>query len=282
MTPSDQRFLGLLKGLLRPLIRTLIARGVTAPAFYKLIKSVYVEVAHKDFALGAEPPTDSRITLLTGVHRRDVRAILTDDSDAWETRRSKSAMLATVLGQWSARRDYLDAQGGPIALPRVASEGPSFEALVSDINTDIRPRTVLDELLRQNLVVETTEGFLELAADARQGPASDEDKLVFFAANVGDHIAAASENLMSDAPPFFERSVFYNQLSEDAVDAIEANARSLSQDVLEELNTQSEALRTEQQSDAEGTERYRLGIYFYRESAVPLDATPKDQKDEDE
>lgn len=282
MTSNDQKFLGILKGLMRPLIRTLIARGVTAPAFYKLIKSVYVDVAHKDYALGDEPPTDSRITLLTGVHRRDVRAILSDESDAWETRRSKTAMLATVLGQWMARRDYVDAQGDPIALPRTASGGPSFEALVSDINTDIRPRTVLDELVRQDLVVETADGLLAISADARKGPTSDDDKLVFFAANVGDHIAAASENLMSDVPPFFERSVFYNQLSEGAVDAIEENARALSQDVLEKLNAQSEALRENQSAGTEGAERYRLGIYFYRASDEPQAAPPKDQKDEDE
>lgn len=267
---------------MRPLIRTLIARGVTAPAFYKLIKAVYVDVAHKDFALGSQPTTDSRITLLTGVHRRDVRDILTDDSDAWETRRSKTAMLATVLGQWMARKDYLDAQGNPLDLPRTAPDGPSFEALVSDINTDIRPRTVLDELLRQKLIVETPNGLLAVSDDARKGPASDDDKLVFFAANVGDHIAAASENLMNDAPPFFERSVFYNELSADAVDAIEANARSLSQDILEKLNAQSEALRSDSETHAEGTERYRLGIYFYRASVESQDAPPKDQKDEDE
>lgn len=266
---------------MRPLIRTLIARGVTAPAFYKLVKATYVDVAHKDFRIDAEPPTDSRITLLTGVHRRDVRAILSDDSDAWETRRSKTAMLATVLGQWTARRGYQDEQGNPIALPRVASKGPSFESLVSDINTDIRPRTVLDELLRQKLIVETKDGLLAISQDALKGPASDDDRLVFFASNVGDHIAAATENLMSDTPPFFERSVFYNQLTPDTVDEIEISARALSQDVLEQLNAKSEALRANQDPDVEGTERYRLGIYFYRAPAGSQDAPSKDKTDED-
>jgi len=265
---------------MRPLVRTLIARGITAPAFYKLLKSVYVDVAHEDFRIGDAPPTDSRITLLTGVHRRDVRAILSDESDSWETRRSKTAMFATVLGQWLARRAYQDEKGNPLPLPRTAPEGPSFEALVSDINTDIRPRTVLDELLRQGLVVESEDGLLAISEMARKGPGSDDDRLVFFAANVGDHIAAATENLTAETPPFFERAVFYNHLSPDAVDKIETSARDLSQEVLEKLNAESQTLRANETSDGGTKERYRLGIYFYRETDEPQLGPAKDEDDE--
>jgi len=176
MKKEEQKFLSVMKGLMRPLVRVLIAHGISAPAFYKLMKAVYVDVAHKDFRIGSEPPTDSRITLLTGVHRRDVRAILSDDTDSWETRRSKTAMFATVLGQWLSRRGYQDAGGAPLPLARKAENGPSFEALVSDINRDIRPRTVLDELVRQELVVETEDGLLTVSDKARKGPVSDEDR----------------------------------------------------------------------------------------------------------
>lgn len=279
MEPDEQKILSVMKGLMRPLVRVLIARGVTAPAFYKLLKAVYVDVAHEEFRIGDEAPTDSRITLLTGVHRRDVRAILTDDGDTWETRRAKTAILATVLGQWATRRDYRGADGQPLDLPRTAQDEPSFEALVSEINRDIRPRTVLDELLRQDLVTETEDGLLVMSDLARRGPASDEDRLVFFATNVADHIAAASENLIAETPPFFERAVFYNQLAPEAVDQIEANARALSQDVLEKLNAQSEGLRADAEA-VEGTERYRLGIYFYRENAGAEARSAKDEDDE--
>ncbi|MEM9425701.1 MAG: DUF6502 family protein [Pseudomonadota bacterium] len=267
---------------MRPLVRALIARGVTAPAFYKLLKSVYVDVAHEDFRIRAEPPTDSRITLLTGVHRRDVRAILSEDGDAWETKRSKSAMFATVLGQWMARPEYQDAEGNPKPLPRSSENSENFEALVRTVNTDIRPRTVLDELLRQSLVIETEDGLLEISDAARRGPASDDDRLVFFATNVGDHVAAAAENLMAETPPFFERAVFYNNLAPAAVDQIEARARTLSQNVLEALNEESQQLRDEHPNPADPTERYRLGIYFYRETDSPEGVSAKEDGDEND
>ncbi|MEM1066931.1 MAG: DUF6502 family protein [Pseudomonadota bacterium] len=275
-------FRRILKGLIRPLVRTLIARGVTAPAFYRLLKTVYVEVAEKDFRIDDAQPTDSRITLLTGVHRRDVRAILSDPDDSWETARSKTATIATVLGQWMARNGYRDENGTPIPLPRTSEAGPSFEALVQGISRDIRARTVLDEVLRQELVIEDADGMLRIADGALAGPGSPDHKAVFFAANVGDHMAAAAENLLSDPPPFYERAVFYNRLSTASVDQIEARARELAQAALEELNTESSALQQADRALEDGLERYRFGLYFYRESAnAPNDPSEGGDRESD-
>ena len=281
--PQPEPFLRILRGLIRPLVRTLISRGVTAPAVYRLLKSVYVEVAYNDFRIDEAPPTDSRITLLTGVHRRDVRAYLSDPDDSWETTRAKTATFATVLGQWLARPDLRDADGRPIALPRTSAEGPDFERLVQSVSRDIRPRTVLDELLRQELVVEGDDGFLRIGDGAVLGPASNDHKTVFFAANVGDHLAAAADNLLSDDPAFLERAVFYNRLTPASVDRIEAQARNLSQAALETLNAESSELQRADRDHDGPFERYRFGVYFYRDSAAEAggDKTKDDPSESD-
>lgn len=276
--PQSEPFLRVLRGLIRPLVRTLIARGVTAPAFYRLLKSVYVDVAYRDFRIDDAPPTDSRITLLTGVHRRDVRAYLENPDDSWETARAKTATFATVLGQWLARPDLQAPDGGPIALQRTSAEGPDFERLVQSVSRDIRPRTVLDELLRQELVVEDEDGLLRIGEGAVLGPASDDHKIVFFAANVGDHLAAAADNLLSDEPAYLERAVFYNRLTSASVDRVEARARALSQAALEELNAESSELQQADKDDTGPLERYRFGVYFYRDSAA--EAGGKTTKDD--
>mgnify|MGYP006282849129 CR=1 FL=1 len=38
-------FSHMLRGVLRPLVKAMIAKGVTAPAVYRLLKEVFVEVA---------------------------------------------------------------------------------------------------------------------------------------------------------------------------------------------------------------------------------------------
>jgi hypothetical protein len=264
---------------MRPLVRLLIARGVTAPAFYRLLKRVYVQVAHESFRIGSEPPTDSRVALLTGVHRRDVRKILEAGDDGWEEARRKSAAFATVLGRWLARPDLQGPDGAPLPLPRSGAEGRDFDSLVREVSTDIRPRTVLDELLRQGLVTAGEDGLLRVSAAPVAGPGSDEDRLVFFAANVGDHLAAAAGNLLSDTPPFFERSVFYTRLSEPSVDRIEAGARARAQALLEEINRDAGAAQAADRDVADNAARFRIGIYFYRESGSAPDRDDDDNDD---
>ncbi len=278
MSDTDSpSILRVLRGLLRPLVRLMIARGVTAPAFYRLLKSVYVEVAYDEFRIASGPPTDSRVSLLTGVHRRDVRAILSDPDESWSTARAKTVTFATVLGQWMARPDYQTAEGQPIPLPRTGAPGRDFESLVQDVSRDIRPRTILDELMRQGLVAETDDGLLNVTQDALSGPASDEDKVVFFAANVGDHLAAAAENLITDPAPYLERAVFYNRLTPQAVDEVETLARQRAQALLEELNTESSRRQRETSAEGQAQERYRFGVYFYRDRALEADpALPED------
>ncbi|MEM8580546.1 MAG: DUF6502 family protein [Pseudomonadota bacterium] len=279
--PEHSSILRVLRGLLRPLVRLMIVRGVTAPTFYHLLKSVYVEVAHRDFRIDDAPPTDSRVSLLTGVHRRDVRAILSDVDDSWQTTRAKTATFATVLGQWVARPDYQDTDGQPRPLPRSGLPGADFESLVQSVSRDIRPRTVLDELLRQALVRETDDGMLIVSETALAGPASDDDKIVFFAANVGDHLAAAAENLITDPAPFLERAVFYNRLTAEAVDAVEATARERAQEILEELNTQSSRFQGADRDKPDAHERYRFGVYFYREGTLDTAPDTSDDSSED-
>ncbi|GFE65991.1 DUF6502 family protein [Litoreibacter roseus] len=270
--PGRDPLLRVLRGLIRPLVKTLISRGVTAPAFYRLLKKVYVEVAYDEFRIDETAPTDSRISLLTGVHRRDVRDILSDEDKTWETARRKTATFATVFGRWLATPEYQNEDGSPRTLARSGDEGRDFESLVRAVNRDIRPRTVLDELLRQGLVEETADGLLNIAKDAVIGPASEDHKMVFFASNVGDHLAAASENLLSETPPFLERAVFYNRLTGSSVDQIEQKARDLSQSVLEELNRDSKDLQDADRRTTDNTQRYRFGVYFYREGDTTDDS----------
>ena len=258
--------LRVLRGLLRPLVRLLIAHGVTAPNLYRMLKRVYVEVAYDEFRIGEGPPTDSRVSLLTGVHRRDVRDILGEDGEEWESARAKTAAFATVLGQWMGRQDLTGADGRPRPLPRSGAPGADFESLVQSVSRDIRPRTILDELLRQNLVVEGADGLLRVAESALAGPGSSEDRIVFFAANVGDHLSAAAENLLADTPPHFERAVFYTRLSEASVDRIEARARALGQAALEEINRESAELQAGDRMQGDARSRYRFGLYFFRET----------------
>ena len=75
VAPQADRLHGPLTRLLRPLVRLLIRAGVTFPALSDLLRELYVNVAEHDFALADKEQTDSRISLLTGIHRKEVRRL---------------------------------------------------------------------------------------------------------------------------------------------------------------------------------------------------------------
>ncbi|MGB8275288.1 MAG: DUF6502 family protein, partial [Alphaproteobacteria bacterium] len=58
-----------LRRLLRPLVRLLVAEGIPFMYFTNLLKGVFVDVAVEEFRIKGKEQTDSRISLLTGVHR---------------------------------------------------------------------------------------------------------------------------------------------------------------------------------------------------------------------
>ncbi|MEM1382444.1 MAG: DUF6502 family protein [Pseudomonadota bacterium] len=283
--PKDNAFGQVLRGLLRPLVRALIAQGMTAPALYRIIKRVYVEVAERDFRLDDQRPTDSRISMLTGVHRRDVRSFREDPEGENTEASRKVATFATVLGRWLASPETTDGEGRPLPLPRAGRDGPSFEALVEAVSRDIRPRTVLDELVRQGLVSLSEDGeTVELSGDAFLGPADLDQKVYFFAENVGDHIAAAADNLLSDDPPFMERAVYYNRLRSSSVDVLEGRARALATEALVDLNRLAHDRQAEDLDADDGTHRFRFGVFFYRvdEAEEPSDQETASGGDGDE
>lgn len=275
-TPSED-ISTILPGLLRPLVRLLIARGVSFPILQRLLKQVYVTSADEDFRIDGESPTDSRVSLLTGVHRRDVKDLRGAGGEYAAQRRGKT-LLATVVGRWLADPQYRGEDGAPIALHRQTRQGVSFESLVRSINRDVRPRTVLDELLRQGIVEESGPDLFALLPGAVVGPADSEAKLVFFAENVGDHLTAAARNLESDPSPFFERAVFYNRLSPESIQMLESRARELARAMLTELNSLAADRQKEDLSGDTSTQRFRLGVFMLhgRETAEALDDEGKD------
>lgn len=247
------------KAILRPLIRVLIARGVTLPTLVAALKEVFVAVAERDFRLAGRPPSDSRISLLTGVHRKDIR-VIRDGAPPISTPRAAS-LGAAVIGRWLGDPALADAAGRPRTLTRL-----EFDALVATVSKDVRGRTVLDELARLGLI-DRDEETVALLGEAFVPPAGGGEQLGFFARNLEDHLAAAGHNLLAEANErrFLERAVFYNNLGADDVDRLEAEARTLAAAALRHLNGLALEAREAARERPDATERFRFGVFFYRE-----------------
>ena len=264
-TPSPA-LLGALRRLLRPLVRVLIAHGVTFPALGRLLKEVYVEVAESDFPVPGRRQTDSRISLLTGVHRKDIKALREQRQGA----ASASPVVsrnARMIAAWTGNPAYLDERGRPRALPRhgVPDGGPSFESLVESISKDIRARVVLDEWRRLDLVRIDENDLVHLNSEAFVPREDFEDLAFYFGRNLHDHIAASAHNLLGGTPPQLERAVYYDKLSPESVEALAALSREIGQQALLTINRKAFELAESDAGKAEATRRMSFGVYFHED-----------------
>ena len=61
--------------VLYPLVRLLLSFRIAFPQLAEILKSVYVEVANDEFKLPKKKQTDTRLSLLTGIHRKDIKRL---------------------------------------------------------------------------------------------------------------------------------------------------------------------------------------------------------------
>ncbi len=258
---------------LRPLVKLMLARGMTFSFASELLKSLFVEVADRDFRIDGKLPTDSRVSLVSGVHRKEVSRLREALETGEEIVPDAVSLGAQVVAQWMGTAPYVDKAGQPRPLARFASEGGelSFEALVARVNRDIRPRVVLDEWLRLGVVDIDEDGRVRLHAGAFVPSKGFDEMSFYFGHNVHDHAAAAAHNLLGGEPPFQERSVHYDGLSMDAVEQLARQAGTLGMEALVAVNKTALSLTRRAGTTALPRQRMTFGVYFYAE---PSDTPP--------
>ncbi|GJD61803.1 DUF6502 family protein [Methylobacterium frigidaeris] len=249
--------------LLRPLVRLFVRSGITFPALIDLLRELYVNVAEYDFALPGKDQTDSRVSLLTGIHRKEVRRLRGAGAPVSAVPAAVSR-TSRIIARWVAAPDFTEADGRPRALPRVAESGPSFESLVASVTRDLRPRAVLDEWLDRGLVTLDPQERIVLAEAAFVPSGGGGQQLYYFGRNLHDHIAAAVTNILEEKPRFFERAVHYDGLSPDLARRLEGRAREIAMEALQQANREAHAAC---ETDAGGEARWNFGIYIYSEDA---------------
>ncbi len=258
-----------LRRLLRPLVRLLLGLQVTYPQVSALLKEVFVEVGDRDFRLKGKRQTDSRVSLLTGIHRKDVKR-LRQTSHSPSVAPPALSLGEQIHSRWISRAEWLDELGKPLALSRQDDSGrPSFEALVESVSRDIRPRSVLDEWRRLGVAHLDEEGNVALDASAFVPSKGFDEKSFYLGRNVADHIAAAAHNLTHEAETFVERSVYYNRLTEASGRELRRLSEEKGMEALEALNLRAAALQTQDRGVEGNDHRFNFGIYVYQEVDSP-------------
>lgn len=193
---------------LRPIARWLLKSGITWKEFAELSRTVFVDVAAEEFGLRGRPTNVSRIALLTGLTRRDVRRYRESTLlEAGTARRAEDDLnhATRVLAGWHLDAEFIDEFGRPRPL-LPSGEGATFSGLVRRYAGDIPATALAKELLQSGSVIRLGDGSYR-AVRRYYMPRAMDGKAVARAGHVLADLATTLEyNLSRDsaAPSRFE------------------------------------------------------------------------------
>jgi len=272
MKNAEEAILGALESALYRIFsavaRVTLKRGLPFDAVMAVAKRACIDVAYGEFQIPGRKQSASRVSVLTGIHRKEIaRALAAPDPQDRETTTRVTCAAAVVAG-WRRDRVFADRRGAPAVLP--FEGGPaSFSELVRVYGKGDTPaRAVLDELRRVGAVERRPDGGIKLLVPAYLPQETSPEALAIFGTDVADLIAVVDHNLGS-APGagYFQRKVSYDNLPAEAVAEIRACAEREGQALLERLDEAMSALDRDANPRASGSGRKRamLGIYYFED-----------------
>ena len=252
--------------MLKPLIKLLINQGVSYSGFLDMLKTTYVEVAEESFTLESKRQTDSRISLLTGVHRGDVKKIRSELKASLSDKEIKASKSAQIMAIWTGHQAYLDSDGKPASLAITSNDNErSFEELVLSVSKDKHPRSVLDDWLSQDRIV-INDNKVSLKEIAYVPSKDFEEKLFFAGKNIGEHLSVVAHNLANVEHPKFDRAVYYSHLSQASAEQLENNAKTKLMSVLVEINAEANKLKQADSHLEDANYSIHIGSYFNKKT----------------
>ena len=247
--------------ILYPLVRILLRNGIPSDALTELVRKTYVDVAEDEFGLEGRRQTTARISVITGLNRKEVARLRGGDA-LGDDDRSRWNRAATVLGAWLRDSDFHDRKGDPLDLS--FDDGtPSFLDLVKKHSGDMQPRAIADELIRAG-AIEVVEDKLRMT-DRGYVPTEDPEAVAeILGVDTGEFIETVDHNMQTGPDDkHLQVKVLADNVPAHHVDEFNAYSKRLSRPVIEELNRWLS--ERDMKRDWSGDDdRFALGLGIYQ------------------
>jgi hypothetical protein len=272
MKPLKGQFAAAVQRMMRPVVRQLITYGISYPAFSRLVRQMYFTVAEQEFALPFKAQTDSRIALLTGIHRKEIAQLRRRKEKLSPLPEVEDSLMTHVIGRWLAP-PYADSEGNPQPLPYEGddAEGANFAHLVRSATTDIPVRSVLDELVQTGTVSLLPDGKVRLQREAHVPAADAAAKLTLVGSDPAELFSTIVHNIEHPDAPRLQRKVVYDNIGSEALAELRAGGRRLGESFIRRANALVASRDRDRNPQAPGGQRARvvLGTYYFEETLAP-------------
>jgi Family of unknown function (DUF6502) len=201
-----------------PLARLMLNVGVSAIEFAEIARLEFVRAAVAEGAASTPPATtDSHISVVTGLARRDVEPLLErlrereatgdEDTEVGQHRAER------VLNAWCQDPEFQE-DGQPARLS-IRGGKLSFSGLVRKHSPDPRPRTILRELERVRAVRRDPDGTVQVIRKTYAPQTFSPDGLKNLGQQGRDHLETLIHNLHHPNRPLYQRRVINGNLTQN-------------------------------------------------------------------
>jgi hypothetical protein len=267
---------------LRPIVRRLLGHGVPFGLLEARLRELYVQIVEQDLALPGRRQTDSRVSLVTGINRKEVRRIRSEAPRAERPVSFGRNQGASLVSRWLGDRRATDGAGNPRPLPYQAPKGVSFVSLAQQVTVDLPPRAILDELVRTGAATVLPDGRVALDADSYVPKRGRPEKLAMLSTDPAELTETMLQNIFAeDGDPWLQRKVYYDNVGSDGTPKARAQVRKAAERFLRAMDRLLARYDRDRNPRAPGGERRTagIGVYYFESSPRSAAGTPRRQKE---
>lgn len=254
--------------MLNPLIKLLLRYDVSHSEFSELAKRSYVDVAYKYFIVPNRKKTINRVSVITGLSRKEVVRLAKLDHDAPPVTKGPLNRAVRVISGWLRDPDFLDNDAYPKVLP-LRGDGITFQELVQRYSGDVTARAILDELIRTGAAERVQDFSVKLKHHGYIPQDNSEEKLEVTSTHVADLLNTCEHNISVGEGADnrrFQRQVTYAEVPENVIREFQQLSHDKAMKLLLELNhwlAQNKDRTTTDNHEIKG--RVGMGIYYLEE-----------------
>jgi len=249
--------------VLKPLIRILLRNNIPFGAFSEMARQAYVEVATNDFKVEGRKQSNSRISTITGLSRKEVKRLqeLEESSDSRLTEKYNRA--ARVVYGWVHDADYQNSKGESKILSFDKGDY-CFTALVKEFSGDVPPRAILDELERVGVVEIDDKDMIHLLSRAYIPKTGINEKIQYLGTDVAALLNTMDRNIYEENKrKFFQRKVYYDNLPTEVIEELQKMIADNSQQLLEKIDVAMAEHDRDANPKVKGSGRKAIGVGVY-------------------
>lgn len=206
MSERKSQLMKLLALVLRPAVRFCLRHSLRLQDFLECGKTVFIDesaalLQEQDLKINI-----SRISLMSGVHRRDVARI----REYGLQLHYEQDLITKTVGMWQTNERFMTKAGQPRILTTEGSH-PEFTALVESVSKDMNPSSVLFELQRVG-AVEIMKGAARLTVESYVPKGNPLKGFTILSNDAEDLTQTVEENVLQDPelPQFHARTEYDN------------------------------------------------------------------------